>query len=335
MLKLVEKLCNMNAPSGSECEVREFIQKELDGYAELCVTPLGSLVAKKLRGPKSQKNIMVDAHIDEVGIIITSVTEDGFARFDAVGGIEPSVMASAKVCVNGNVGVVMTKPVHFLSKDEQKNALSADLYIDFGADTKQELEKTIKPGDTGVICGDFAIMGENIRAKALDDRVGTAILIDMLKDDTLPVFTASFSVQEEVGLRGAKTSVNIIEPDGAIVLEGTTAFDVADVPKNKQVCALGCGPAVSFMDRATLYDKKLYDAALASGVKCQPKAAATGGNNAGAIHIANKGVPTLAISVPCRYIHSPSGVCNKNDIVNARELAAKMLNVFANGDILS
>lgn len=335
MLKLLEQLCNINGPSGAEDKVREFVVKQLEDCAELSVTPLGSVIAKKKRGPKPQKNIMLDAHIDEVGLIITSITEDGFARFDCVGGIEPAIMAAAKVDVNGICGVVMSKPVHFMSKDElSKPVLLADLYIDFGTQSKEETLKLVKPGDTGIFCGEFARLGNCIRAKALDDRVGTAIIIDMLKDDSLPVFTASFSVQEEVGQGGAKTSAFIIEPDGAIVLEGTTACDVADIAEDKQVCVLGCGPAVSFMDRFTLYDNKLFDFAVNSGLKCQPKTAVAGGNDSGVIHTSGKGVPTVSISVPCRYIHSPSSVCDVNDIADTRALAAKMLEEMACGELL-
>lgn len=335
MLKLLKQLCNINGPSGAEDMVREFVIKQLEGYAELCVTPLGSVIAKKKRGPKPQKNIMLDAHIDEVGLIITSITEDGFVRFDCVGGIEPAVMAAAKVDVNGICGVVMSKPVHFLSKDELSKPLSmADLYIDFGTENKEETLKLVKPGDTGIFCGEFVLFGECVSAKALDDRVGTAIIIDMLKDDSLPIFTASFSVQEEIGQGGAKTSAFIIEPDGAIVLEGTTACDVADIAPKNQVCVLGCGPAVSFMDRLTLYDDKLFNFAINSGLKCQPKAAVSGGNDSGAIHTSLGGVPTVSISVPCRYIHSPSNVCNVNDIIDTRALAAKMLEEMACGELL-
>lgn len=335
MIKLIEQLCNINGPSGAEDKVCEFILEQIKDYADITVTPLGSIIARKKCGAKPQKNIMIDAHMDEVGIIITSVTADGFAHFNCVGGIEANIMASTKVDVNGVLGVVMTKPVHFLGKDELSKPVSAsDLYIDFGTSSKEETLKLVKLGDIGVICGEFAQLGDCIRAKALDDRVGVALLIDMLKDDILPIFTASFSVGEETGQSGAKTSTFIVEPDGAIVLEGTTALDVADVEPAKQVCALGSGPVVSFMDRLTLYDRKLYDFAMNSGVACQTKTVVAGGNNSGVIHTSCKGVPTVAISVPCRYIHSPSSVCNTKDIYGARTLAAKMLENMANGDLL-
>ncbi len=335
MINLLEQLCNINGPSGAEDKVRQFVIEQIKDYAEISITPLGSIIATKKRGKKPQKNIMIDAHMDEVGIIITNITQDGFARFNCVGGIEPAIIASTKIDVNGVFGVVMTKPVHFLGNDEFAKPVSmSDLYIDFGTSSKEETLKLVKPGDTGVMCSRYAKLGDCIKAKALDDRIGVAIIIDMLKDDSLPIFTASFCVQEEVGQGGAKTSAFIINPDGAIVLEATTALDVADVEPTKQVCVLGDGPVVSFMDRLTLYDKKLFDYAMDSGIKCQPKLAVAGGNDSGVIHTSNCGVPTVSISVPCRYIHSPSNMCNVNDIYGARELAVKMLNALSNGDLL-
>ena len=172
-----------------------------------------------------------------------------------------------------------------------------------------------------------------IKSKALDDRIGCAVLISMLLKEAEYDFYAVFSVQEEIGLRGAKAAAYTAAPDAAIVLEGTTAADIAGVEPSRRVCALGGGPTVSFMDRATVYDKAYYNAALKSGITCQPKAAVAGGNNSGAVHTSRGGVRTLAISVPCRYIHSPASVADKCDIENALRLAEYMLKGICSGEI--
>ena len=168
----------------------------------------------------------------------------------------------------------------------------------------------------------------------VDDRAGVAVLIRLLKEEAEYDFYATFTVQEEVGCRGAKTAAYSLDPDGAIVLEATTAADLHGVEDDKKVCVLGDGPAVSFMDRSTLYDRRLYDAAMKSGIKCQPKSAVAGGNNSGAVHLTRDGVPTIAISAPCRYIHSPSCVADLGDIEGMYTLAKEMLNRMASGEIL-
>ena len=172
-----------------------------------------------------------------------------------------------------------------------------------------------------------------IKAKAIDDRIGCAILISILKEEAEYDFYATFTVQEELGVRGARVAAYSVEPQFCICLEATTAADIHGVSNEYTVCKLGKGPAVSFMDRATLYDRELYDVALNSGIPCQPKSAVTGGNNSGAIHLSKGGVRTMAISVPCRYIHSPSGIADLNDAENAKELTKYMINKICSGEI--
>lgn len=335
MLDNLEKLCNLCAPSGREGAVADFIVKELNGFAECKVDSLGNVIAKKLNGSKPKKTVMVDAHMDEVGFIVTGITDDGFIRFTPIGGVEASVMASAKVKIGKYYGTVVVPPVHFLSSDERKENISRDnLFIDIGALDKSDAEKYVNLGDTGIFCGEFAQMGQLIKARALDDRIGVAILIDMLKDENIVQFTGVFSVQEEVGTRGSAAAAFTVKPDGAVILEATTAADVMDVPDIKAVCNLGCGPAVSFMDGCALYDKKLYDYAVNCGILCQTKRAVAGGNNSGAIQRSLSGVPVIAVSTPCRYIHSPSCVADSNDIINARKLAQKLVCAMATGEIL-
>lgn len=158
-------------------------------------------------------------------------------------------------------------------------------------------------------------------------------MTELLCSDSEYDFYASFSVQEEVGLRGAVAAAFSVEPQSAIILESTTAADIADVPEERRVCKLGSGAAVSFMDRSTVYDRGYYKASLESGIPCQAKAAVAGGNNAGAVHLSREGVRTVAISVPCRYIHSAASVADINDIKSAAKLAKYMLNGICSSDI--
>ncbi len=337
MRDTLKALCSIPAVSGREDNIRNYILGEVKNFAECRVDRNGNLICFKKGLKPSSKKIMVDAHMDEVGIIASALTSEGFVKFQTVGGISPAVMLGRRVIFeNGVIGVVGVKPVHLASAEEKKKYPEEDsLYIDIGADSKEEAEKLICLGDTAVFEGDFYEMGENmIMSRAIDDRAGVAVLIRLLKEEAEYDFYATFTVQEEVGCRGAKTSAYSLDPDGAIVLEATTAADLHGVEDDKKVCVLGDGPAVSFMDRSTLYDRRLYDAAIKSGIKCQPKSAVAGGNNSGAVHLTRDGVPTIAISAPCRYIHSPCCVCDFGDIDGMYALAKEMLSRMASGELI-
>ena len=332
MFDILRELTALDGVSGEENSVRDYIISKIEGHCEYKIDPLGSIIAFKKGKNRSNKKLMVDAHMDEVGLIITSVTSGGFLGFSAVGGIDTAVLMFRRVRIGNINGVITGKPIHLISAEERKKLPKADsLYIDIGASSKEEALKLVRIGDRAVICGEYTQMGSKIKAKAIDDRAGCAILISLLMADSDYDFYATFSVQEEVGLRGAKAVAFTVEPDSAIVLEATTAADIAGVEASKRVCLLGEGPAVSFMDRATVYDRDYYNAALKSGIKCQPKAAVAGGNNSGAVHLSRGGVRTLAISVPCRYIHSPS--CVADDIKNAARLAQYMIKGICSGEI--
>ena len=334
MLELLKELCTLSGPSGNEGSVRDFIISQIDGFCEYHTDNIGNILAFKKGRQTQTKKIMIDAHTDEVGLIITHITEGGFLKFSTLGGIDTAVMMFRRVLINGKTwGVISGKPIHLIHGDEGKKLPKADsLYIDIGATSREEAEKIVTLGDTAVICGDFTACGNKILSKALDDRVGCAALVKLLQEDSDYDFYATFSTQEELGLRGARVAAYTVAPDASIVLEGTTAADIADVPSERTVCKLGGGAAVSFMDRSTVYDREYYNAALTSGIPCQPKAAATGGNNAGAIHLSGKGVRTVAISAPCRYIHSASSVADTGDINAVYELAKYMLGYIATND---
>lgn len=336
MLDTIRKLSLLCGTSGRETKIRDYIIAEIDGKCDWHTDALGNIIAFKKGAKEAAHKVMLDAHMDEVGVIATHITSDGMIKFSAVGGIDTKVLLARQLIFdNGVIGVVGIKPIHLSKGDERTKIPDKDsLYIDIGASSKEEAEKLVKIGDTGVFLSDFRDFGDNkIKGKALDDRVGCAILLDMINSD-LP-FDAyfSFSVQEEIGLRGAMTSAYGIAPEYAIVLETTTAADLIDVPEHKKVCKLGEGATVSFMDRSTLYSKELFDKAFEiagrQGIKVQPKTVIAGGNNAGAIHKTRAGIKTITINTPCRYLHSPSCVCDKRDIESVRQLAEALLKEFA------
>ncbi len=335
MFDILEGLCNLDGTSGDEKTVRDFIINEIKDYCEFKTDNLGNIIAFKKGRNTSAKKLMLDAHMDEVGLIITSVTADGFLKFKTVGGIDTAALMFRNVKINGTLnGVIGGKPIHLIDGDERKKLPKADsLYIDIGAVSKDDALKYVSLGDRAVICGEYSENGENIISKALDDRIGCAILIKLIKEYDEYGFYASFSVQEEVGLRGAKVSAFAINPDSAIILEGTTASDIADVNEENTVCKLGFGPAVSFMDNTTVYDRGYYNFAINSGVKCQAKRGVSGGNNSGAIHLSREGVRTVTMSLPCRYIHSSSSIANKQDAENLFKLAMYMIKGICSGNI--
>ena len=336
MIDTIKKLSLLNGTSGRETKIREYIISQIDGKCDWHTDALGNIIAFKKGIKTPARKIMLDAHMDEVGVIVTYITADGMLKFSPVGGIDTKVLLARQIVFdNGTLGVVGIKPIHLSKGDEKTKIPDADsLYIDIGASSKEDAEKLIKIGDTGVFLSDFAEFGDNrIKGKALDDRVGCAILLDMINSDLPYDAYFSFSVQEEIGLRGAATSAYGIDPEYAIVLETTTAADLIDVPDHKKVCKLGEGATVSFMDRSTLYNKDLFDTAFRvageKGIKIQPKTVIAGGNNAGAIHKARAGIKTITINTPCRYLHSPSCVCDTRDIASVRALAEALLTEFA------
>ncbi len=337
MLEMMRELCTLSGISGRETAVREYIIDKIKNYAEYSVDPLGNLIVFKKGKNPSKNKVMLDAHIDEVGLIITAITSEGYLRFTKVGGIDTRVIIgrTVKVGENAVTGVIGIKPVHLVEKDAEKDIPKADdLYIDIGAKDKEEARKYVRLGDAAWFTGDFVEFGDGfVKAKALDDRAGCAILIEMIRSELEYDTWFSFSVQEEIGTRGAQTSAFTIAPDYAIVVETTTAADISGVKDEKRVCICGNGGAVSFMDRSTLYNKELFDKAFdvaeKNGIVCQPKTLVAGGNDAGAIHKSRGGVKVLTVSVPCRYLHSPSCVIKYSDAEESLKLVKAMAEEFA------
>ena len=338
-LKLLERLCTAQGISGDEGAVREMILEEITPYAEsVTVTPLGNIIAEKKGAQRAKTRLLLNAHMDEVGMIVTGITKEGLLRFTPVGGIDRRILPGKSVMVAGSIpGVIGAKPIHLLEGDEREKAPSlVSRTIDIGALSQEEAEKLVSPGDSVTFVSLFDTAHGMIRSRAIDDRAGCAILIDLMKKELPYDCTFVFAVQEEVGLRGSKTAAFAAKPEAAIVVESTTAADIAGVDPDKQVCRVGKGPVLSFMDRATIYDRPYFQLAqkLAkeNEIPCQVKEAVAGGNDAGAIHVSRGGVRTAAISLACRYLHAPVGMISQEDFHHAEALVEKLAMAIAGGE---
>ena len=335
MLDRLREICSVNGASGDEGRVRDYIKARI-AADEIITDNLGNLLVFK-RGKRSPKSkIMFAAHMDEVGFMITDITDEGFLRFGAVGGIDPRVVLGRGLeLANGVKGVVGTKAVHQQSAEERKKAPDfEELMLDIGAADRADAEKYAARGDYAYFCDDFFGFGDGlIKGKAIDDRAGCLIMMDMINSTLEYDAWFAFTVQEEVGTRGAKAAAFTIAPDISFILETTTACDISGVGGDKRVCALGKGAVVSYMDMGTVYDRELYrlafELAEQNGIPVQTKTLVAGGNDSGAIHVSRGGVRTCALSLPCRYLHSPSCVIKESDFGAVKALAEKMLGAAA------
>lgn len=329
---MLKELCLLNGASGNENAVRDFVISQIKDLCEYSIDPLGSVIAFKKGKKTPDKKIMLCAHLDEVGFIINYITDDGYLKFSTVGGIEPSAIIGRRISVNGLKGVIGSKAVHLLKDSEKKEMPSvSDLFIDIGAKSGEEALKYVSLGDYACFESDYCEFGNGyLKAKALDDRIGCMLLIELIKSDLEYDAYFCFNVQEEVGLRGSSCTAYSVKPDTALILEATTAADLDGVTGQDKCCVLGSGPVVSFMDGRTIYDKNLYDSAFKTAednnIKIQTKTKIAGGNDAGAVQSAAGGCRVIAVSLPCRYIHSASSVVKISDIEETR----KFLKVFIN-----
>lgn len=325
---MLKTLCMLNGTSGREHAVREYIISKLPADVQYRVDALGSLIVEKPGKSRPKHKVMLAAHMDEVGFIITYITDDGYLKFAPVGGIDERVIFGRAVVVGEKEipGVIGGKAVHQLASDEkEKLPKCEDMFIDIGAASRAEAQQVVCAGDCAYFKSGYRAFGSGlIKAKAIDDRAGCKIMLDMLNEEQPFDMTFCFTVQEEIGTRGAAAAAYTVQPDYALVLESTTAADLADVPAHKKVCRLGDGAVVSFMDKGTVYDSGLYKLAFRlaaeNGIACQTKTVVAGGNDAAAIHKAAGGIKTLAVSIPCRYIHSGASVACTADIASASAL---------------
>ncbi len=329
MLKHLKELTALSGIPGQENAVRDYILKALSACGpcvQVKTDALGNVLAEVTGEQRPAQKVMFEAHMDEVGMIVTGITSEGYLRFANAGGINEKVQVGRTVTVNGHVGVIGCKAMHHCSKEEREKPVSADsLLIDIGAACREEAEAVVSIGDAVLFDSEFAeLSGGRFKARALDDRVGCALLLS-LAEQVLPYdVTLVFAVQEEIGLRGSATAAFAVQPDVSVTLEATTASDIAGTQPGHEVCFVGQGPVLSFMDGRTLYDQKLYhhilDLARENGIPAQSKTAVAGGNDAGAIQVAGRGARVAAVSLPCRYIHSASCVLAEQDVDAAGQL---------------
>lgn len=340
-LLLLKELTEVAGVPGFENEVRTMIRKHMENLTTIEEDRLGSIICKK-EGPADGPKIMLSGHMDEIGFMVTHITEKGFIKFQTLGGWWEQVMLAQRVIIKtriGNIpGVLGSIPPHILdSETRNKVVKKQNMFIDVGAKDKEEAEKVfgIRPGDPIIPVSEFAQMANPrlVMGKAFDDRLGCAIFMEVMKElkgVTHPntIFGVG-SVQEEVGLRGAKTSVSKICPDVAFALEVGIASDVPGSEKFGAYQKLGAGPAILVYDRSMIPNRALrdfvIDVAEENEIPYQLDSMDGGGTDAGAIHVFNDGIPSLVIAVPTRYIHSHVGLINLDDYENAIKLMKEVI----------
>jgi putative aminopeptidase FrvX len=333
MAELLKRLTEARGVTGNEDEVRGIIlELAAQAGAEVSVDRMGNVIARR-PGRTGGKKIMLAAHMDEVGFIISSISENGMLKFKPVGGIDQRILLSKRVRIgkDGIPGVIGVKAIHLQEPSERNTVIKQkQMYIDIGAHSREEAQKVVEAGDYASFDSSFTPFGDNkVKAKALDDRAGCTILLELLKETYDFDLIACFTVQEEIGLRGAEVAAWHVEPDMAVVVEGTTCADIPDVPEHMYTTRMGMGPAISFMDHSSIADPKLFqqmvETAENHSIPYQIKEAIAGGNDAGSIQKSRGGVRTIVVSVPCRYIHSSSSVMDLNDYYNTIALVKEFL----------
>ncbi len=338
MLNTLKELCHLNGVSGDENEVRRFLSARALPYAtHLHADALGNLIVFKKGRRATGNQLMLCAHMDEVGIIVTHITKKGFLKFDFVGGVDRRVAIGKPVVIGHNKipGVIGLKAVHLVSHEEQKTVPKTEnLYIDIGAKDKEAANALVALGDYGSFVCEPEEWGSGLfKAKAIDDRIGCAVMLKLLEEELPMDVTFAFTAQEEVGTRGAFGSAFSVTPKIALVLETTTAADLPDVEGHRRVCALGKGPVISYMDGGTIYDRTLFQTlrrlAEENSIPWQTKEYIAGGNDARAIQRTKTGVRTAAVSAAVRYLHAPASVGSLADFENMLKLTRLFLQDLA------
>jgi putative aminopeptidase FrvX len=338
---LLKRLTEASGVSGNEKEVRDIILDEIKDFVDdIKVDKLGNIIAYK-NGKGNPKKLMITAHMDEVGLIITDIDDTGLLKFTTVGGIDKRILVSKPVLVGKNkvLGVIGAKPIHLQKREEWQKALEIEqLYIDIGVGSKSEAEKLISIGDYVAFDSQYIEFGDNlVKAKALDNRVGCSLLIDLIKEIKNVNFYAVFTVMEEIGLVGAGPAAFAVDPDLSIILEGTLCYDIPKLDNHLIPTHLNKGPAISLIDRTTLFDiefrKKLAKIAENNNIPYQYRKSSMGGNDSGKIHTTKEGSITSTISVPCRNIHSPTSVMSKEDYKNTYKLLKAILFEYDKGEL--
>lgn len=335
---ILQDLSNAIGVSGDEGAVRKIIRPAIESHVtDLDIDAMGNLTAFKKGTGETNLRVLLAAHMDEIGFMVVGHESSGLIQFTNVGGIDARILPGLRVKVGKKhlPGVILWPPIH--KNQDQTTKPIKDLRIDIGVTSKNAAEEKAKKGDRITFDTTFREVGELYKGKAFDDRAGCAVLVEILQGGPYPVdIVAAFTVQEEIGLRGARVLSRRFNPDVAFVLEGTTAHDVPDPaadPDDPTVpnpgCVVGQGPVITVMDASMITPPQLVrllqDTAKAEGLPSQIKTALGGGTDAGAIHLTNGGVPSAVISLPCRYIHSPAALLHKDDFANTVRLMKAVL----------
>lgn len=331
-IKLLERLSNACAVSGDEGEVRKIVLNEVHAHVdEVKVDALGNVLVTKSGSVGHRLKVMLAAHMDEVGLMLTHESGEGIYRFDVIGGVSTSDLAGKAVWIGKDhiPGVIGLRPVHLAHGDGNYKPIDLDdLHIDVGPAKGNE-----KVGDRATFATSFVRLGPSLRGKALDNRLGVATLIELVKHTPPTIdLQAAFTVQEEIGLRGARVAAFEFDPDLAIILDSTPAYDLPawDVDENVRYNThLGAGPAIYIADSSTLSDPRLVryfiETAEANKIPYQIRQPGGGGTDAGMIHKQREGIPSISISVPGRYHHSPAAIVRLSDWQHTWNLVATAL----------
>lgn len=323
MKELIRKLTTISSPSGREEQIRNIIREEIKNYCdEVKEDTLGNLIAIKRGG---ETKIQFAAHMDEIGMIVTDIDEKGFLRFGNVGGVSPHRLFGQRARFqNGTIGVFGAEKI-----DNIKDLTLDKLYLDIGASSEKEAKEKVSIGDIATYYHEFSDLGERVIAKSLDNRIGCAVLIEAMKRVTNPQndLFCTFTVQEEVGLRGARTSAFGIEPDLGIAIDVTSTGDTPEC--ERMAVKLGQGAAIKIKDRSLITHPQVRDLLTTlseeNSIPHQFEVLPFGGTDSGAIHLTRAGVPAGVISIPCRYVHSPSEMIDLKDVEAAVRLAVAVM----------
>lgn len=331
-ISLLKTVCDLPGAPGFEKPIRDFILTEVASLVDAVeVDNMGNVIAIK-RGKRNPENrrVMVAAHMDEIGFIVTHIDDNGFLRFHTLGGFDPKTLTAQRVIVHGQkdlIGVMGSKPIHVMTTEErQKQAKITDFFIDLGME-KSEVEKYVTVGDPITREREFIEMGDCVNCKSIDNRVAVFILLEALRKLEDPAYDvyATFTVQEEVGLRGANVSAHFINPDFGIALDTTIAYDVPGASAHEKITELGKGTAIKIMDASTICDYRMVafmkKTAKEKGIKWQPEILTAGGTDtAGVQRNGKQGAIAGAISIPTRHLHQVIEMAHKADIAASVEL---------------
>jgi len=331
---ILRDLCTLDGVSGAEDEVRNYIIEKAKPIAdELKTDPLGNVLIFKKGKKSGGKKVMFCAHMDEVGFIVRDISADGFLKFINLGNIDRRVVLGKRVKVGSKKipGIIPLKAKHLVSKEEENQVPKfEDLYIDIGTRSREEAEKLVSIGDICSFESDFVEFGDGfVKAKAIDDRIGCAVMLAMLEEGPERDAWFAFTVQEEIGLRGSMGAAYTVAPDIAVVLEGTTAADLPGVEGGSKSCVLRSGAVLPFMDNSAIYSSAVFDGlrktAVSRGIRWQYKTVVAGGTDAGSIQRSRGGVQVAALSAPVRCIHSPICIAYVPDFDEIYKLAQAYL----------